>query len=81
MSLGFSALRIGQGYDVHKLVEGRKLIIGGVDIPATHQAVSGYLTLTAGACRGRCPCLGAIRGARHRKSSPTPTPNGRGPIP
>ena len=35
MSLGFSALRIGQGYDVHKLVEGRKLIIGGVDIPHT----------------------------------------------
>ena len=26
-------LRIGQGYDVHKLVEGRRLIIGGVDIP------------------------------------------------
>ena len=26
-------LRIGQGYDVHKLVEGRKLILGGVDIP------------------------------------------------
>lgn len=26
-------LRIGHGYDVHKLVEGRKLIIGGVDIP------------------------------------------------
>ena len=25
--------RIGQGYDVHKLVEGRKLIIGGVEIP------------------------------------------------
>jgi 2-C-methyl-D-erythritol 2,4-cyclodiphosphate synthase len=25
--------RIGQGYDVHKLVEGRKLILGGVDIP------------------------------------------------
>ena len=25
-------LRIGQGYDVHKLVEGRKLIIGGVEI-------------------------------------------------
>lgn len=25
--------RIGTGYDVHKLVEGRKLIIGGVDIP------------------------------------------------
>ena len=26
-------MRIGTGYDVHRLVEGRKLIIGGVDIP------------------------------------------------
>lgn len=26
-------MRIGQGYDVHALVEGRRLIIGGVDIP------------------------------------------------
>ncbi len=26
-------MRIGMGYDVHKLVEGRKLIIGGVTIP------------------------------------------------
>ena len=26
-------LRIGHGYDVHKLVEGRKLILCGVDIP------------------------------------------------
>ena len=25
--------RIGHGYDVHKLVEGRPLILGGVDIP------------------------------------------------
>jgi len=25
--------KIGQGYDVHKLVEGRKLILGGVEIP------------------------------------------------
>lgn len=25
--------RIGHGYDVHRLVEGRKCIIGGVDIP------------------------------------------------
>lgn len=28
-------MRIGHGYDVHKLVEGRKLIIGGVEIPHT----------------------------------------------
>ncbi|MBQ4058760.1 MAG: 2-C-methyl-D-erythritol 2,4-cyclodiphosphate synthase [Lachnospiraceae bacterium] len=26
-------MRIGMGYDVHKLVEGRKLIIGGVNVP------------------------------------------------
>ena len=26
-------MRIGHGYDVHKLVEGRKLILGGVEIP------------------------------------------------
>ena len=26
-------MRIGHGYDVHRLVDGRKLIIGGVDIP------------------------------------------------
>lgn len=28
-------MRIGTGYDVHCLVEGRRLIIGGVDIPHT----------------------------------------------
>ena len=26
-------MRIGQGYDVHRLAEGRKLILGGVEIP------------------------------------------------
>ena len=26
-------MRIGHGYDVHKLVEGRKLVVGGVEIP------------------------------------------------
>ena len=30
MTEGF---RIGQGYDVHRLTENRKLIIGGVEIP------------------------------------------------
>lgn len=25
--------RVGHGYDVHRLVEGRRLILGGVDIP------------------------------------------------
>lgn len=30
-----TALRIGHGYDVHRLVEGRKLILGGVEVPWT----------------------------------------------
>ena len=29
-------IRIGHGYDVHKLVENRKLILGGVEIPYKH---------------------------------------------
>ena len=29
----FSALRVGLGFDVHALVEGRPLILGGVNIP------------------------------------------------
>ena len=28
-----SDFRIGQGFDIHKLVEGRKLILGGIQIP------------------------------------------------
>ena len=34
-------MRIGQGYDVHPLVEGRKLIIGGVHIPY-HKGLDGH---------------------------------------
>ena len=26
-------LRVGQGYDVHRLVPGRRLVLGGIDIP------------------------------------------------
>ncbi len=29
-------VRIGQGYDVHALVPGRRLVLGGVEIPYTH---------------------------------------------
>ena len=28
-------MRVGMGYDVHKLVEGRDLILGGVTVPHT----------------------------------------------
>ena len=30
---GLVNMRVGMGYDVHRLVEGRKLILGGVEIP------------------------------------------------
>lgn len=33
---GGDNMRVGIGYDVHKLTEGRRLILGGVDIPHTH---------------------------------------------
>lgn len=33
--------RIGQGFDLHRLVEGRPLIIGGVEIPY-HQGLDGH---------------------------------------
>lgn len=29
-------MRIGHGYDVHRLIEGGKLILGGVELPHTH---------------------------------------------
>ena len=29
-------LRIGEGWDTHQLVTGRKLILGGVEIPHSH---------------------------------------------
>ena len=34
-------MRIGQGYDVHALVAGRKLVIGGVEIPH-HKGLAGH---------------------------------------
>lgn len=35
-------IRIGHGYDVHKLVEGRKLILGGVEIPNDNVGLLGH---------------------------------------
>jgi len=34
-------MRIGQGFDVHRLVPGRRLVIGGVDIP-NEQGLDGH---------------------------------------
>ncbi|MDO5022156.1 MAG: 2-C-methyl-D-erythritol 4-phosphate cytidylyltransferase [Eubacteriales bacterium] len=47
---GFSFPTVGFGYDVHKLTEGRKLILGGVEIPfdvATHAVIDALLGASA----------------------------------
>lgn len=59
-------MRIGHGYDVHKLVEGRKLIIGGVEIPHTvgllgHSDADVLLHAIADALLGAC-AMGDIGG-------------------
>ena len=41
-------MRIGHGYDVHKLVEGRKLIMGGVEIPYEKCGSTAVFELGAG---------------------------------
>ena len=38
---GIAEMRIGNGYDVHRFAEGRKLMIGGVDIPYS-KGLSGH---------------------------------------
>ena len=43
--------RIGNGYDVHRLIKGRKLILGGVDIPHG-LGLDGYSD--AESCATRC---------------------------
>ena len=31
--ISMSRIKIGNGYDVHRLTEGRRLILGGIEIP------------------------------------------------
>ncbi len=51
--------RIGNGYDVHRLVEGRKLILGGVEIPHT-KGLDGHSDADA-LCHALCDALlGAV---------------------
>lgn len=68
--------RFGMGYDVHKLVEGRKLILGGVEVPHTlgllgHSDADVLLHAISDALLGEQPweILAAI--------SRTPTPSTR----
>lgn len=41
MTAGRKIYRIGQGVDIHRLVPGRKLILGGVEIP-WHMGLAGH---------------------------------------
>lgn len=52
-------MRIGHGYDVHKLIEGRRLIVGGVEIPHTmgllgHSDADVLLNAISDALLGAC---------------------------
>lgn len=69
----FSALRVGQGYDVHRLVSGRKLIIGGVDIPHT-LGLLGHSDADILAHAVADALLGAIRGGDIGKLFPDDDP-------
>ena len=66
-------LRIGQGYDVHQLVEGRKLILGGVDIPHT-RGLLGHSDADVLAHAVADALLGGVRGADIGKLFPDTDP-------
>ena len=66
-------LRIGQGYDVHQLVEGRKLILGGVDIPHT-RGLLGHSDADVLAHAVADALLGGVRGGDIGKLVPDTDP-------
>lgn len=66
-------LRIGQGYDVHQLVEGRKLIMGGVDIPHT-RGLLGHSDADVLAHAVADALLGGVRGGDVGKLFPDTDP-------
>lgn len=66
-------LRIGQGFDVHALVEGRRLILGGVDIPH-EKGLLGHSDADVLAHAVADALLGAIRGGDIGKLFPDDDP-------
>ena len=65
--------RSGQGYDVHQLVEGRKLIMGGVDIPHT-RGLLGHSDADVLAHAVADALLGGVRGGDIGKLFPDSDP-------
>ena len=66
-------LRIGQGMDVHAFAEGRKLILGGVDIPHT-KGLLGHSDADVLAHAVADALLGGIRGGDIGKLFPDTDP-------
>ena len=66
-------LRIGQGYDVHQLADGRKLIMGGVDIPHT-RGLLGHSDADVLAHAVADALLGGVRGGDIGKLFPDTDP-------
>ena len=66
-------LRIGQGFDVHALVEGRRLILGGVDIPH-EKGLLGHSDADVLAHAVADALLGGIRGGDIGKLFPDTDP-------
>lgn len=73
----FARLRIGQGMDVHAFAEGRKLILGGVDIPHT-KGLLGHSDADVLAHAIADALLGGIRGGDIGKLFPDTDPAYKG---
>lgn len=69
----FRRLRIGQGMDVHAFAEGRKLVLGGVDIPHT-RGLLGHSDADVLAHAVADALLGAVRGGDIGKLFPDTDP-------
>lgn len=69
----FRNLRTGLGYDVHAFAEGRKLILGGVDVPHT-RGLLGHSDADVLAHAVADALLGAVRGGDIGKLFPDTDP-------
>ena len=74
---GLPPLRTGLGYDVHAFAPGRKLILGGVDIPH-HQGLDGHSDADVLAHAIMDALLGGVRGGDIGKLFPDTDPEYKG---
>ena len=72
-----AGLRVGQGYDVHAFAEGRKLILGGVDVPHV-RGLLGHSDADVLAHAISDALLGGIRGGDIGKLFPDTDPAYKG---